>query len=111
MSERQRCRNRETGVTGETSTETPRGVVTLGRKRATQTCGHVQASLPILCVQVSIDLEREDQTERWRHPQQDAHICGESERYREKPRVTERDPENRKKQKYTQRLSLTQRHT
>lgn len=86
--------------------------MTLGCKRATQICGHVQTSLPILRVRVSIDLEREDQTGRWRHPPQDTHIHSESERHRERPRVTERDPEKyRKKQRCIERLRLTQKHT
>ena len=58
---------------------------------------HVQSGLPILCLHVPLELEREDQAGRWRHLQQDPYFHRETKRYREKLRDTERDIEKYRK--------------
>lgn len=72
---------------------------------------HVQSGLPILCLRVPLEREREDQAGRWRRLQQDPYFHRETKRYRERLRDTERDMEKyRKKQREQHTHRLTQTH-
>ena len=81
----------------------------MGRQlRAGRTNRRVKPGLPILCLRVPLDLETEDQAERWRHLQQDHYFHAETKRCRESLRDAERDIEI---QKETQTATHTEAHT
>lgn len=95
---------------GETDRQT--GTLSdMGRQlRAGRANRRVKPGLPILCLHVPLDLETEDQAERWRHRQQDPYFHAETKRCRESLRAAERDIEKSRKkhrQQHTQRLTQT----